>query len=57
MLSAELMVKVRDRERARNEKNFPLADRIRRELAAAGVFLEDTKDGVRWKIDTSTGSR
>jgi cysteinyl-tRNA synthetase len=57
LLSAELMAKVQDRERARKEKNFPLADRIRRELAAAGVFLEDTKDGVRWKIDTSTGSR
>jgi cysteinyl-tRNA synthetase len=56
-LSEELTAKVRDRERARKDKNFPLADRIRQELAAAGVFLEDTKDGVRWKIDKTTGSR
>jgi len=49
-LSDALARKIRERERARRDKNFELADRIRRELAEAGVLLEDTKDGVRWKI-------
>jgi cysteinyl-tRNA synthetase len=42
--------KIQERERARQEKNFALADHIRDELLAQGVVLEDTKDGVRWKI-------
>jgi len=49
-LPEELRAKVRDRERARKEKNYGLADEIRRELADAGVLLEDAKDGVRWKL-------
>ncbi len=45
----ELMEKIRRRERARRDKNFALADQIRNELLQAGIALEDTKDGVRWK--------
>jgi cysteinyl-tRNA synthetase len=41
--------KVAARQTARAEKDFKLADEIRRELAAAGIVLEDTKDGIRWK--------
>jgi cysteinyl-tRNA synthetase len=41
--------KIRAREKARAEKNFAAADKIRAELAAEGILLEDTKDGVRWK--------
>ena len=37
------------RQDARKEKNWALADKIRDELKAAGVTLEDTKSGVRWK--------
>ena len=37
------------REDARKRKDFPTADRIRDALAAVGVVLEDTRDGVRWK--------
>lgn len=37
------------REDARNRKDFKTADRIRDALAALGVVLEDTRDGVRWK--------
>ena len=37
------------REKARRERNFALADRLRDELLKDGIVLEDTKDGVRWK--------
>ena len=49
-LTAEQLEKVKLREKARTEKNFKLADSIRRELEEQGILLEDTKDGVRWKI-------
>jgi len=41
--------KIERREKARAEKNFAEADKIRAELSAEGILLEDTKDGVRWK--------
>jgi cysteinyl-tRNA synthetase len=56
VLPEELRRKVEERERARKERNWPLADRLRRELLEAGVVLEDTKDGVRWKFRPGTGS-
>ncbi len=37
------------RNAAKKSRNFARADEIRRELASAGIILEDTKDGVRWK--------
>src|SRR2546426_1123859 len=37
------------REEARKRKDFAAADRIRDALAAVGVVLEDSRDGVRWK--------
>src|SRR6516225_516835 len=41
---------VGEREAARKRRDFATADRIRTELAARGIILEDTKDGsVRWK--------
>ena len=41
--------KIEARQRARAERNYQLADEIRKELLAQGILLEDTKDGVRWK--------
>jgi cysteinyl-tRNA synthetase len=49
VLSKEQREKIEMREKARTGKNFAEADRIRAELAAEGILLEDTKDGVRWK--------
>ena len=37
------------RTEARGRRDFAAADRIRDELAAAGVVVEDTAGGVRWK--------
>ena len=34
---------------AKKNKNFAESDRIRDELAAHGIILEDTREGVRWK--------
>jgi cysteinyl-tRNA synthetase len=35
---------------ARRAKNFAESDRIRDELAAAGILLKDSKDGTTWEV-------
>jgi cysteinyl-tRNA synthetase len=40
---------VQQREEARAVKNFGEADRIREELAAEGIVIEDTPEGPRWR--------
>lgn len=49
-LSPEILKKIEQRQKAREEKNFTEADRIRNELLEHGILLEDTKEGVRWKF-------
>ena len=39
----------RTHRRQESRKNFARADEIRAQLAAQGMILEDTKEGVRWK--------
>jgi cysteinyl-tRNA synthetase len=34
---------------SRNARKFKESDAIRAELAAAGIIVENTKDGVRWR--------
>jgi cysteinyl-tRNA synthetase len=53
ILASEIMKKIEEREKARAGKNYELADKIREELLKQGIVLEDTKDGIRWKIRKS----
>ncbi|HET6512163.1 MAG TPA: cysteine--tRNA ligase [Candidatus Kapabacteria bacterium] len=39
------------RKEARENKDFAMADTIRKELAAVGVVLEDGKEGTTWKVE------
>ena len=45
---AEIDALVEQRNRVREQRNFPEADRIRAELADRGVTLEDTPTGTIW---------
>lgn len=50
LLSEEILKMIEERQKARREKNFRTADRLRDELCKKGILLEDMKDGtVRWK--------
>ena len=40
---------VDERTQAKRARNFARADQIRNDLAAKGILLEDSKDGVRWR--------
>jgi cysteinyl-tRNA synthetase len=40
---------VAERAEAKKQRNFAQADAIRNDLAAKGIIIEDSKDGVRWK--------
>ena len=40
---------IKEREEARKNKDFKKADKIRDDLKAKGIELQDTKDGIVWK--------
>jgi cysteinyl-tRNA synthetase len=40
---------IEQRQQARKSRDFARADVVRKQLADAGIILEDTKDGLRWK--------
>jgi cysteinyl-tRNA synthetase len=41
--------KLAQMEAARKARNFQLSDAIRAETVTAGIIVENTKDGVRWR--------
>ncbi len=48
-LAADLVAILEARARARLEHDWASSDRLRDELAAAGVLVEDSRDGQRWR--------
>jgi len=51
VLDAEIESLIQKRQEARANRDFATADQIRDQLAAQGIKLLDTKDGVRWTRD------
>ena len=45
----EINQKIKERNQARDAKDFLKADQIRDELAAQGILLDDSSDGTSWK--------
>jgi cysteinyl-tRNA synthetase len=46
---ADIEKKIAEMEAARRSRNFKMSDALRLELTAAGIVIENTKDGVRWR--------
>jgi cysteinyl-tRNA synthetase len=48
-LEPELMSLIEEREKAREEKNFEMSDKIRDLLKEKGIIIEDSDSGTKWK--------
>jgi cysteinyl-tRNA synthetase len=48
-LAKEIEELIEKREKARKERDWKSADKIREELKEKGIVLEDTPQGIRWK--------
>jgi cysteinyl-tRNA synthetase len=48
-IEEEIEKLIEDRQQARKNRDFALADKIRDDLKDRGIVLEDTPQGVRWK--------
>ena len=49
-LEDEIEKLIEDRQRARKEKNWALADKIRDDLKSRGIIIEDTPQGIKWRL-------
>ena len=49
LLDTDIEKLIQERQEARKAKDFAKADAIRDDLAAKGIILEDTREGVKWK--------
>ena len=49
LTNEEIDERIAQRNAAREQRDFTLADEIREQLAAAGIELEDLRDGTRWR--------
>ncbi|WP_394581634.1 cysteine--tRNA ligase [Cytobacillus firmus] len=49
LLDEEIEQLIEERQQARKERNFELADKIRDQLKEMNIILEDTPQGIRWK--------
>jgi cysteinyl-tRNA synthetase len=49
LADADIEKKIAEMEAARRARNFAVSDALRAELTAAGVVIENTKEGVRWR--------
>ena len=47
-LDSEIEALIEQRTQARKEKNWALADKIRDDLKAQGIVIEDTPQGIKW---------
>ena len=48
-LEEEVEQLIAKRQKARKDKDFSLSDKIRDDLKARRIVLEDTPQGIRWK--------
>ncbi len=46
---ADIEKKIAEMEAGRRARNFTVSDALRAELTAAGIVIENTKEGVRWR--------
>lgn len=50
LLDTEIEQLIQERQEARKKKDFKKADEIRDMLLEKGIILEDTREGVKWKV-------
>jgi cysteinyl-tRNA synthetase len=50
LTEAEIEGKIKERIIARQNKDWAMADAIRKELEGKGIILEDKRDGTSWKV-------
>jgi cysteinyl-tRNA synthetase len=49
LFDADIEKKIAQMENARRARDFKISDALRAELTAAGIVIENTNDGVRWR--------